>query len=410
MLRLTVIPLIAVLLVVVLVFAVRSGAEQPAVIAANATVSTLTPITNAVEAPSSTPGQDAPLLVPSPQPTADPAILAIVNDKMIMQADLDEAAAVDRAMSALAGRDPTPIRLVLEQLVNGEVVWQASQMAGAPLADVQIPLAAILATSTRTERDLDAALDNEGLERTGFDAFFARLMTVDQFARREAKRLGTKDDAYLRELQRAAHISFGQRAGEILADAFSTEPAAASFVATDLPIAVSGNAIDARIAPTGVVTATAPPPSPAATRGTEPGQLSPGFQLAALNSPTDTLRLDDFLGKPLVLSFWTTWCPYCLRQTPIMVDAEHRYAVDGIQFAGVNVQESRDTVTPYLMQHGIGYPILLDQDGAVAGLYAVSGYPTTYFLAADGRIVARHIGALSVEQLTGYAEQLLRVE
>jgi cytochrome c biogenesis protein CcmG, thiol:disulfide interchange protein DsbE len=413
MLRLAAIPLIAVLLVLVLVLAVRNGAQQQA-IAENVAVSTPALRPAAVVAPSSTPGQD--VLSPREAPqlaggsTIIATIIAIVNDKMIVQADLDEAAAVDRAMSALAGRDPTPVRLVLEHLVKGELVWQAAQASNAPMADGQFQLVALLATLGRTEHELDTALANEKLARAEFETQFTRLMTIDQFARDKNKRFGNSDDSYIRELQRAAHISFGPRTGEVLATALSTDPDATSSVAADRSGRASDHATAVGAPSTGGVHAAASTPTAVTARGTEPGQLAPDFQLAAANSPTDTIRLDDFLGKPLVLSFWTTWCPYCLRQTPVMVDAERRYAVDGIQFAGVDVQDPSDAVTPYLDQHGIGYPILLDQDGTVAGLYAVSGYPTTYFLDAAGRVVARHIGALSAEQMTSYAQQLLRAQ
>ena len=60
----------------------------------------------------------------------------------------------------------------------------------------------------------------------------------------------------------------------------------------------------------------------------------------------------------------------------------------------------------YASEHAIPYPILLDEAGDVAAAYAVQGYPTTYFLDRDGRIVARHIGALTDAQLNDYLEML----
>ncbi|MFN3335419.1 MAG: TlpA family protein disulfide reductase, partial [Caldilinea sp.] len=89
-------------------------------------------------------------------------------------------------------------------------------------------------------------------------------------------------------------------------------------------------------------------------------------------------------------------------QTPTLVEAHRQWREEGIQFVGVNVKEDFSVVEPYVQQHGIEYPILLDADGAVASVYAVQGYPTTYFLDGNNRIVARHVGALTKEQLQNY--------
>ncbi len=134
--------------------------------------------------------------------------------------------------------------------------------------------------------------------------------------------------------------------------------------------------------------------------------LAPEFVLATMADDASSLALDDLRGQPTVLSFWTTWCPYCLRQTPVMVEAFARVADEGIQFVGIDVQEDRNTVATYLAQHQIEYPILLDEQGSIAAQYAVQGYPTTYFLDSDNRIVARNMGALTGEQLNTYLQML----
>ncbi len=116
--------------------------------------------------------------------------------------------------------------------------------------------------------------------------------------------------------------------------------------------------------------------------------------------------LQDFSGRPTVLSFWTTWCPYCLRQTPVMVEAHRRWQAFGVEFVGINVRETSDLVEKYMAQHEIAYPILLDADGAVVADYAIQGFFTTYFLNANYRIVARHVGVLISERLETYLQTL----
>jgi cytochrome c biogenesis protein CcmG/thiol:disulfide interchange protein DsbE len=149
-----------------------------------------------------------------------------------------------------------------------------------------------------------------------------------------------------------------------------------------------------------------PPGPPVAGRGIAAGQLAPDFALDTLGEDGQT-TFDDLLGKPLVLSFWTTWCPYCLRQTPVLVAAANGYAGD-IRFVGIDVAEDAGVVAAYAAEHAIPYPVLLDRASQAAAAYAVNGFPTTYFLDASGHIIAHHIGSLSEAELKQYVEQLRR--
>jgi len=144
-------------------------------------------------------------------------------------------------------------------------------------------------------------------------------------------------------------------------------------------------------------------------RGTGMGQYAPLFELPVLNHPeADSLSLENLAGKPTLLSFWTTWCGYCRRQTPVLVDAHTRHG-ESVQFVGINVKEDQQQVENYAASNDIRYPIALDLDGQVAGRYGIAGFPTTYFLDKEGRIVARYVGSLSPEQVESYLQQLLSV-
>ena len=139
--------------------------------------------------------------------------------------------------------------------------------------------------------------------------------------------------------------------------------------------------------------------------GTATGNFAPDFS-AGLAQGDGALTLAGLKGKPTLLSFWTTWCPYCLRQTPLLVEAYDRWAEAGVNFAGVNVGEASAQVLPYLETHAIPYPVGMDETGTIAAAYAVRGFPTSYFLDAEGRVVARHVGQLSAEDIDSYLSQI----
>ncbi len=318
-------------------------------------------------------------------------------------ADFDQLRAIDAVMAGLAGQPPSAPGLVLEQWINGELVHQQALQAPSSPVDSDEALAAFLARTGRSRAELDAALAAAQVPPAAFDAYWQRLILADQFVRAAADAQGIAATAVVRSLQQAARISFGATASSLFATPVAATPVVASPVAA-APVAAAVSeppTADARAADNAAGEA-----ATAAVRGIETGMLAPEFVLGALNTVSPTLSLAELQGNPAVLVFWTTWCPYCLRQTPVLVEAYPRAAEAGIQFVGIDVQEDRNTVATYLAQHQIEYPILLDEQGSIAAQYAVQGYPTTYFLDSDGRIVARNVGALTGEQLSSYLEML----
>jgi peroxiredoxin len=81
------------------------------------------------------------------------------------------------------------------------------------------------------------------------------------------------------------------------------------------------------------------------------------------------------------------------------LDAASRSVGDAGVILGVNVQEDADRVDTFAAELGISYPIVLDPDAEVARLYRVIGFPTTYFIDAQGVIAEIFHGPLSAPLL-----------
>ncbi len=338
--------------------------------------------------------------------------VALVNGQAIQAEDLRLTSRVDQAMAALLGTTAaTDPQAHLEQAINQALVLQAADQAGFTVApeSIQATLADFLASSGVTPQALTAALEAEGISEAQFQAYFQRLVRVEGFLLAESQAQGLSREAILAALQAQARVSFN--AGLEWREDEPSSPQGAVEKVEAAPLTESQEVepvqAEASSAQTSEATESSQAEQSTEARGTGVGDLAPAFTLPTVNTEEGVLALDDLRGQPVLLSFWTTWCPFCRRQAPVLVEAHARYAERGVQFVGINVKEEQAPVENYLEQEGMTYSVVLDQSGATAQAYQVRGFPTTYFLDAEGRVVARHVGQLSPEQVTDYLDRLL---
>jgi thiol-disulfide isomerase/thioredoxin len=120
------------------------------------------------------------------------------------------------------------------------------------------------------------------------------------------------------------------------------------------------------------------------------GDMAP----AALGNARDgsAVSLEQFRGRIVVVTFWASWCGYCLKELPVL-DILQRQAPDLLQVIAVNVKDSPQDYRIMLrqMKH---YQLLQsrDIDGRIAKSYAVTGYPSLWIIDREGRIAAHHAG------------------
>ncbi len=126
------------------------------------------------------------------------------------------------------------------------------------------------------------------------------------------------------------------------------------------------------------------------------GAFAPDFLLEQLTG--GELRLSELRGQAVVLNFWATWCAPCRKEMPQFVQAYDRYKDQGLVIVGVNMQEGKGIVQPFVDDFGITFPIAIDRDGDVADRYHLLGLPTTFFIDREGVVRGVFTGPLQEQR------------
>ena len=137
------------------------------------------------------------------------------------------------------------------------------------------------------------------------------------------------------------------------------------------------------------------------------GGPAPAFSLPDLTYPMRTLSLSQFRGRPVLVNFWASWCVDCRKEAPLL-EAAYRRVGGRVAFLGVDTNDTRSAALSFLRQFGVTYPSVYDPHGTTATAYGLFGLPTTVFVAPDGKILGRHVGALSSDTLTTGITRLTR--
>jgi peroxiredoxin len=110
------------------------------------------------------------------------------------------------------------------------------------------------------------------------------------------------------------------------------------------------------------------------------------FSLQDLNNTT--YSLSSYKGKPVVLFFWTTWCPFCRKALGgELKDISLTLESEGFQIFAIDIEEQAYKVENFISSHDVKFTVLLDKDGRVASAYAVLGVPTYVLINKKGEIV-----------------------
>lgn len=120
--------------------------------------------------------------------------------------------------------------------------------------------------------------------------------------------------------------------------------------------------------------------------------VTPSQWASPLNSATVHTQLSAYKGKVLWVDFWASWCPPCRVSFPWMNQIQRRYAQNGLQVIGINVDEDSGDARQFLQTHPASFQVYFDPKGDAPSRFNVQGMPTSYLIDRQGHIRMIHIG------------------
>jgi len=130
------------------------------------------------------------------------------------------------------------------------------------------------------------------------------------------------------------------------------------------------------------------------------GFTAPDFTVQ--DADGNDVSLSELFGKPIVVNFWTSWCPPCKAEMPEFNKVFGELGGE-IQFMMVCLVDGRrETVATgaaYVEENGYTFPVYYDVNREAAMSYAVTSIPATYIINADGLLIAGVRGAIDESTL-----------
>ncbi len=127
------------------------------------------------------------------------------------------------------------------------------------------------------------------------------------------------------------------------------------------------------------------------------GSFAPQFE--TVNDRGQPVRLADLRGEVVLLNFWATWCGPCRVEMPEFQATYDARSDEGFTVLAINSGETAAAVQDFREELGLSFPLLMDENGALQNLYSIISYPSTFVLDRDGKIIARHFGPLTADQI-----------
>lgn len=138
------------------------------------------------------------------------------------------------------------------------------------------------------------------------------------------------------------------------------------------------------------------------------GEKIPQFQIFDLQEKI--LTNEDFKRQVVLINFWTSWCPPCIKEMPSLVEFYQKYNGKGIAVLIVNVGESIESIEKFMKDSNYNVKVYRDSSGEVAKNFGTFKYPESFLVDKNGIIRKKVIGEINwmEENVVHYLEGLAK--
>lgn len=133
-----------------------------------------------------------------------------------------------------------------------------------------------------------------------------------------------------------------------------------------------------------------------------PGQVGTRMRFTSTTLRGSTFDLKSLRGKPVLVTFWATWCPGCCKEAPVIAKLRQRYRGNGLEVVSVSMDSDREKLAEFVAANGMDWPQMFSPNPAhvawnnpIAKHFQVRSIPSVFLLDDDGVIVAAELHAES---------------
>lgn len=113
-------------------------------------------------------------------------------------------------------------------------------------------------------------------------------------------------------------------------------------------------------------------------------RTAPNFELTDIAGKT--INLQEKRGKVILLNFWASWCPPCVKEIPSMNRLAESFDAKDFEIVSVNFKESPETIAAFLKSVQVDFPVLIDLDGKVSAEYEIFAFPSSFMIDQQGNM------------------------
>jgi len=121
------------------------------------------------------------------------------------------------------------------------------------------------------------------------------------------------------------------------------------------------------------------------------------------------VQLSALRDQIVMVDFWSSWCPPCIQEGPVLAQAYGKWHGQGVEFVGIAIWDDETPIRDFINKHNTRYPNAMDPTGSTAIDFGVKGLPEKFFFNRQGQVVRKYIGPITATDLDSILSTLITV-